>query len=128
MNIPSALLRIVRRKTYTEAKVCHRHGGKNFPPKKSAMFSIYKYISDSYKRKYCPDMYYISRAILHFSRSRSFSKLSQMASFERRFGDMNLGFSLQKAINTLGTGAKRQLFLFDEVLEQQNPTTWSSSK
>jgi hypothetical protein len=33
-----------------------------------------------------------------------------MASFERRFGDMNLGFSLQKAINTLGTGAKRQLF------------------
>ena len=113
MTIPKELLLIVRRKTHAEAKVGHRRGGKNFPPKQSVMFGLYKRLCDAYKQKKCPDMYYNARAILHFARSRSFAKLYQLASFERKFGDMNLGFSLQKAIDTLGVGAKRQLIFED---------------
>ncbi len=123
MTIPKELLRIVRRKTHAEAKIGHRHGGKNFPPKKSEMFGIYKLLSDAYKRRRCPDMYYNARAILYFARSRSFTKLAQIASFERKFGDMNLGFSLQKAINSLGVGAKRKL-VFDEVPERNETATF----
>jgi hypothetical protein len=48
-----------------------------------------------------------------------------MASFERRFGDMNLGISLQKAIDSLGVGAKRKL-VFDEVPEKTETATFGS--
>jgi hypothetical protein len=128
MTIPKALLRIVRRKIYAEAKIGHRRGGKNFPPKKSEMFGIYKLFSDAYKRRRYPDMYYIARAILHFARSRSFTKLAQLASFERRFGNQRLGFLLQNAIRTLGVGAMRELDFDGEQVTAVVPKTWASSK
>jgi len=126
MTIPKALLRIVRRKTHVEAKVGHRRGGKNFPPTNSPIFCIIKRLSDAYKRKRNRDLYYIARAILHFARSRSFTKLDRLASFERRFGDMALGFSLQDAINALGVGAMRKLD-FGEQMPTNEPKTWSTS-
>jgi hypothetical protein len=125
MTIPRELLRIVRRKTHSEAKVGHRRGGKNFPPKNSGMFRLYKRLSDAYKRKRNPDVYYIARAMLHFARSRSYTKLAQMASFERRFGDMNLGFSLHEAIDILGVGAMRKLDFDGEQVLSIVPKTWN---
>jgi hypothetical protein len=125
MTIPRKLLRIVRRKTHAEAKVGHRRGGKNFPPKNSAIFRLYKLLSDAYKRKRNPDVYYIARAMLHFARSRSYTKLAQMASFERRFGDMNLGFSLHEAIDALGVGAMRELKFEGELTSTTAPKTWN---
>ena len=125
MTIPRELLRIVRRKTHAEAKVGHRRGGKKFPPKNSAMFAIYKRLSDAYKRKRNPDVYYIARAMLHFARSRSFTKLATMSSFERRFGDMNLGFSLHEAIDALGVGAMRKLNFDGEQMPTKEPKTWN---
>lgn len=127
MIIPKELLRIVRRKTYAEAKVGHRRGGENFPSKNSMMFRLYKQLSDTYKRNKNLDVYYISKAILHFARSRSFTKLAKMASFERRFGDMNLGFSLHEATDTLGVGAMRELDFDGEHTPVIVPKTWSSS-
>jgi hypothetical protein len=125
MRIPKALLRIVRGKTYAGAKIGHRRGGKNFPPTNSPIFGIYKNLSDAYKRKRNRDLYYIAKAILHFARSRSFTKLAHLASFERRFGDMALGFSLQAAISTLGVGAKRKLTFDDEQMQAKEPKTWN---
>lgn len=127
MTIPRELLRIVRRKTHAEAKVIHRHGGKNFPPKNSAMFAIYKRLSDAYKRKRNPDVYYIARAMLYFARSRSYTKLAKMASFEIRFGDMNLGFSLHDAIDALGVGAMKKLNFEGVLTPTTPPKTWASS-
>lgn len=123
--IPRALLRIVRRNTHVEAKVSHHRGGINFPPKSSAVFAIYKRLSYAYKRKQNPDVYYIARAMLNFARSRSYTKLAQMASFERRFGDMNLGFSLDEAIRTLGVGAMRRLDFDREQVSSTLPQTWN---
>jgi len=125
MTIPRELLRIVRRKTHAEAKIGRRRGGKNFPPKNSAVFAIYKRLCYTYKRKHNRDIYYIARAMLHFARSRSYTKLAQMASFERRFGDMNLGFSLHEAIDILGAGAMRKLDFDGEQVLSIVPKTWN---
>ena len=127
MTIPKALLRIVRRKTYTEAKVGHRRGGKYFPLRNSLIFGVYKRLSDAYKRKRNRELFYIARAILNFARSRSFTKLDRLASFERRFGDMALGFSLQAAISELGVGAMRKLSFDSEQMPTKEPQTWSTS-
>ena len=127
MTIPKALLQIVRRKTYTEAKVGHRRGGKYFPPTNSLIFGVYKRLSDAYKRKRNRELFYIARAILDFARSRSFTKLSSLASFERRFGDMALGFSLQAAISELGVGAMRKLNFEKELIPTIVPKTLASS-
>jgi len=125
LTIPPALLRLVRGKTYAQAKVGHRRGGKKFPPTNSQIFAIYKRLSDAYKRNRKRDLYYIARAILHFARSRSFTKLAHLASFERRFGDMALGFSLQDAINALGVGAMRKLDFDGEQMSSIVPKTWN---
>ena len=124
-RIPRALRSYMHRKTHAEAKVGHRRGGENFPPNNSVIFRLYKRLSDAYKRKRNPDMYYIARAILYFARSRSYTKLAQMASFERRFGDITLGFSLDEAISALGIGAMRML-VFDRVqVSSASPQTWN---
>jgi hypothetical protein len=94
---------------------------------KTEIFGIYKLFSDAYKRRRYPDMYYIARAILHFTRSRSFTKLAQLASFERRFGNQRLGFLLQNVIHTLGVGAMRELDFDGEQVSSIVPKTRASS-
>jgi hypothetical protein len=115
MTIPRELLRIVRRKTYAEAKVGHRHGGKNFPPKNSAMFLLYKRLHQEYKHKPSSDFRYLAKAIKLFARSRRFDNLRRVASLERRFGIRKLGFELDAAIASVGVGAMRRL-IFDDGL------------
>ena len=114
MTIPRELLRIVRRKTYAEAKIGHRSGGKNFPPKKSEMFGIYKRLRDEYKHRSSPDFRYLAKAIKCFARSRRFDHLRRVASLERRFGIRKLGFELDAAIATVGVGAMRRLIFDNE--------------
>lgn len=53
MPIPRELLRMVRRGFCAKANVL-KHGGKNFPPKHSAIYGIYKRLKQAYKHKPTP--------------------------------------------------------------------------
>jgi hypothetical protein len=110
MTIPPALLTIVRRGNYVKASANYNlHGGKNFPPKHSEIFGIYKSLRKTYKRHRRSDLKYLSTSIILLARSRNFDDLKRLASFERKYGDLRLGLHLQKALLTLGIGAKRCL-------------------
>ena len=108
MPIPRELLRMVRRGFCAKANVL-KHGGKNFPPKHSDIYGIYKRLKQAYKHKPTPNLKYQVLAIKKFARARQLEKLWKLSSLEKRFGNLRLGLDLEKAIPSLGTGAKRQL-------------------
>lgn len=118
MTIPPALLTIVRRGNHVKASVNYNlRGGKNFPPKHSEIFDIYKDLRKTYRRNRKSDFKYLSTSIILLARCRKFSKLKCIASFERKYGDLRLGLRLQKALLTLGVGAKRRLVFEDSATE-----------
>jgi hypothetical protein len=127
MIFPPELLHIVRLGFYAKASVL-KHGGKNFPPRHTAIYGIYKRLKHGYKRRPSSDLKYLITAIKRFARTRNFDLLEKVASLERRFGLQTLGFELERAIPMLGVGAKRGL---DEELKKApptiSPTTWSTS-
>ena len=125
MKVPRDLLCAVRLRNYAKAKTI-RNGGKNFPPKHSDMYCLYKRLRKEYKRRPTPDLKYLATAIKLFARSRRFDNLSKVASLERRFGIRKLGFELDAAIATVGVGAMRRL-IFDDVPLIKAPKTLSTS-
>ena len=125
MSVPIPLLNYVRLSFYAKS-LCNKHGGKNFPPKHSDMYCLYKRLRKEYKRRPTPDLKYLATAIKLFARSRRFDNLSKVASLERRFGIRKLGFELDAAIATVGVGAMRRL-IFDDVPLIKAPKTLSTS-
>lgn len=113
MTVPNELLRIVRRGFCAKANVL-KHGGKNFPPKHSDMYCLYKRLRKEYKRRPSHDFKYLAKAIKLFARSRRFDNLRRVASLERRFGIRKLGFELDAAIASVGVGAMRRLIFDDD--------------
>ncbi len=126
MTVPSALLRMVRRGLYAKTHLCRR-GGKNFPPKHSAMYGVYKRLQQQYKRRPTPDLKYQVKAIKRFARSRRIDELKKLVSLERRFGVRQLGLKLEKAISELGVGAMRRLDFDGEQVTAVVPKTWAFS-
>jgi hypothetical protein len=126
MTVPAPLVRKVRRDYYVKAKA-NRNGGKGVPPKHSVIYGIYKRLERLYKRRPTSDLKYQKKAIKFFARSRSFTKLDRLASFERRFGDMALGFSLKAAISKGVYGAMRELSFDNEQMPTSEPLTWATS-
>ena len=114
MKVPRDLLRTVRLCNCAKAKTI-RKGGKNFPPKHSDMYCLYKRLCEEYKRRPSHDLKYLSKAIKLFARSRRFDNLRRVASLERRFGIRKLGFELDAAIASVGVGAMRRLIFDDEL-------------
>ena len=124
MTFPSALLRMVRRDLCAKTRFCRR-GGKNFPPKHSAIYGIYKRLQRQYKRRPTPDLKYQIKAIKLFARSRRFDELKKLASLERRYGERQLGLDLETAISEVGVGAMRKLNFDGEQVTAVMPKTWS---
>ena len=124
MTVPSALLRMVRRGLCAKTHLCRR-GGKNFPPKKSAIYGIYKRLQRQYKRRPTPDLKYQIKAIKRFARSRRFDELKKLASLERRYGERQLGLDLETAISEVGVGAMIKLNFDGEQVTAIMPKTWS---
>ena len=118
MTIPPALLTIVRRGNHVKASANYNlRGGKNFPPKHSEIFDIYKDLRKTYRRNRKSDLKYLSTSIILLARCRKFGKLKRIASFERKYGYLRIGLRLQKALLTLGVGAKRRLVFEDSTTE-----------
>jgi len=126
MTVPPPLLREVRRGYYAKAKTS-RNGGKNFPPKHSAIYGIYKRLKWQYERRPTSDLKYQIKAIKLFARSRKIDELKKLASLERRYGVQQLGLELDNAISELGVGAMRKLSFDSEQMPTKEPHTWSSS-
>jgi hypothetical protein len=126
MSVPSALLRMVRRGLCAKTSLCG-YGGKNFPPKHSAIYGIYKRLQKQYKRRPTPDLKYQKKAIKMFARSRRIDELKKLASLERRYGERQLGFQLGTAISELGVGAMRKLNFEGELIPTTAPKTWTFS-
>lgn len=126
MSVPSALLRMVRRGLYAKTNL-YRHGGKNFPPKHSAIYGIYKRLQRQYNHRPTSDLKYQIKAIVRFARSRRFDELKKLASLERRYGERQLGLELEAAMIKLGVGAMRKLNFDGEQVTAVMPKTWASS-
>jgi hypothetical protein len=117
MPIPDELLTTIRRENYVKAITNNNlHGGK-FPPNRSEIIDIYKNLRKTYKRNSKSDLKYLSTSIILFARSRNIDDLKRLASFERKYGYLRLGLRLQKALLTLGVGAKRRLVFEDSNTE-----------